>query len=1029
MKLSSLFICMLLSAVLIGQIKPKLEDIPHNPSTKHELESIQLNEEALQQLPSPKANQYNHGLTYASLPHLIVPERHQRDLQITRSSDTGIPIFIEGNMDYPMRTFLGKSELESNCLSYLDAIDNLLRIDHATEAFAITDIQEDDLGQQHVRMQQFYQGIPVYGAEIILHLHNNQVQRFNGRSLPSPNLSSIEPAITQIAATQSTVDDISQSTTMKHLEHLELELVGGQQQKATLVIYYTNNQPQLAWHVEIAPNLHHRWAYFIDAQTGSILNKHSLLCQFHGPTSPPNGPTTAQAVDLLGVTRTINTYEEAGNFFLIDAARPMFNAAQSSFPNDAVGVIWTIDASNTAPQNDDFSTSHVTSFNNQWNDPKSVSAHYNAGQAYNYFRTTFNRNSINGSGGNIVSLINVVEENGADMDNAFWNGYAMFYGNGDQAFNAPLAKSLDVAAHELAHGVIQNTANLEYFGESGALNESFADIFAAMVDRDDWQVGEDVVNPAIFTSGALRDLLNPNNGGNQLGDPGWQPASVSEQFFGNQDNGGVHINSGIPNRAFALFANEVGKSIAEQVFYRALTSYLVRSSQFIDLRIAVIQSANDLYNTSVANAAASAFDQVGIIGNEGTDPQEDVEFNPGDEFVLYVDELFDNIKIISPTGTSISTGINNVGVLSKPSITDDGSVVVYVSVDKRLQLIIIDWGAGTVNQIVLSNDPIWRNAAISKDGTKLAALTDDFDNRLFVFDLDTNPVQSSEYQLINPTTSSEGIETGDVEYADVLEWDFSGEFVMYDALNRIENTTSTIEYWDIGFIRVWNAAANTFGDGFISKLFSGLPENTSVGNPTFSKNSPFIIALDFIDSFEEEYFILGANIETGDVGTIFQNDGLSYPNYSVSDDILIFDFINFGERILAETTLNEDKISGNGDAFIFHEDLDGARWGVWFANGDRQITSVEPLVLDGNKIEVFPNPFQEIITVNLDLEKSAQVLVELYDVVGQLRYRATRQLQSGIQSIQLQPENISAGLYTLNVQINGKQKAVKIVKQ
>src|SRR5215203_7409311 len=98
------------------------------------------------------------------------------------------------------------------------------------------------------------------------------------------------------------------------------------------------------------------------------------------------------------------------------------------------------------------------------------------------------------------------------MDNAFWNGSAMFYGNGNSSFRQ-LERGLDVAGHEMSHGVIQNTANLEYIGQSGALNESYADVFGAMIDRNDWQIGEDVVLPAVFPSGALRDLSNPNNGG------------------------------------------------------------------------------------------------------------------------------------------------------------------------------------------------------------------------------------------------------------------------------------------------------------------------------------------------------------------------------------------------------------------------------------------------------------------------------------------------------------------------------------
>ena len=93
------------------------------------------------------------------------------------------------------------------------------------------------------------------------------------------------------------------------------------------------------------------------------------------------------------------------------------------------------------------------------------------------------------------------------MDNAFWNGAAMFYGNGDQAFNAPLAKALDVAGHEMSHGVIQNSAGLEYVSQSGALNESFADIFGVMIERENWQLGEDIVNTQFEDMARFRNTI------------------------------------------------------------------------------------------------------------------------------------------------------------------------------------------------------------------------------------------------------------------------------------------------------------------------------------------------------------------------------------------------------------------------------------------------------------------------------------------------------------------------------------------
>src|SRR5512145_778308 len=171
----------------------------------------------------------------------------------------------------------------------------------------------------------------------------------------------------------------------------------------------------------------------------------------------------------------------------------------------------TLNANSTSTSNLDYSL--ISSTNNTWTGMKAaVSAHYNAYLAYEYFRTTFNRNSINGKGGNIISFINVTESDGSSMENAFWNGQAVFYGNGGSHFKS-LAGALDVTAHELGHGVVSNSANLEYIGQSGAMNETYADIFGSMVDREDWLIGEDVVKTAYYPSGALRDMADPHNGG------------------------------------------------------------------------------------------------------------------------------------------------------------------------------------------------------------------------------------------------------------------------------------------------------------------------------------------------------------------------------------------------------------------------------------------------------------------------------------------------------------------------------------
>lgn len=915
--------------------------------------------------------------------------------------------------------------------AWLQELSRSWQLEKVDEELAPVEVNEEENGQTHITLQQLHEGVPVYGNVLKAHFRGDRLYLLNGRVTPSPQIAT-QAALTATQAEAIVKEDVKRHARLKELSEQEHLILGEEPLQTELVIFYPENNfgaPQLAWSVTIVPNLTARWQYMVDAQTGAILREHDHLCHLMPP------PEVTTAPDLFGINRTIHSFETGGVNYMIDASRPMFNASDSDIPNEPVGAIWTINGNNTSPANDDFTTTHNTSPGNFWNDPLAVSAHYNAGEAYRYFLETFNRNSINGTGGTVISLINISEDDGSDMDNAFWNGQAMFYGNGNQAFSSPLAKALDVAGHEISHGVVQNTANLEYMGESGALNESFADIFGAMIDRDDWQMGEDVVNSAIFPSGALRDLANPNNGGSSLNDPGWQPAHTNEQFFGSADNGGVHINSGIPNRAFFLLASSIGRDRAEQIFYRALNVYLTRSSQFLDLRAAVSQAATDLYGATEQNAVIDAFNTVGIgSGNSGgtvDDNQDDLEVNPGQEFVLYTEGNNNNLYIRNAeTLELIADPLTNADPLSKPSITDDGSVIVFVATDNTLQGIFINWAEGQAESFAFSSNPIWRNAAISRDGLRLAALTTDNDNRVFVFDLSQDPAPSQEFTLINPTTSSDGTTTGDVQFADVLEWDHSGEFLIYDAFNTIPNQNGTaIEYWDIGFLSVWNRSANTFGDGFISKLFTALPENSSVGNPTFSKNSPYIVALDFIDGNSSTASLLAANIESGEVGEIWENARLNYPNYSVQDNQLIFDAEEdtFGDEIIGVADLNDDKISLANGPFIFIENgFTGARWGGWFATGQRVlVNTLNPSSVDP-WAKVFPTVSKDHFTVAFELTESTDLELEVVDMLGRTMHREAWTNRNGAQQESLQL-NVPAGSYLLRLRAEGRQFGQLIV--
>jgi Zn-dependent metalloprotease len=210
-------------------------------------------------------------------------------------------------------------------------------------------------------------------------------------------------------------------------------------------------------------------------------------------------------------------------------------------------------------------------------------AYDHSGTTYDFFAKIFGRNSLDGEGMKLVSSVHVGDEEGVPLTNAFWNGEQMAYGDGDGRIFRRFTRSLDVVGHELTHGVESFTSNLFYQGQSGALNEHFADVFGVLVrqwkrsepaSEASWVVGGEILVPAPTRRG-IRDMEKPGTAfvnDPYLGtDP--QPAHVKDYYTGRLDKGGVHLNSGIPNRAFALAAKAIGGrawEIAGRIWYDAL---------------------------------------------------------------------------------------------------------------------------------------------------------------------------------------------------------------------------------------------------------------------------------------------------------------------------------------------------------------------------------------------------------------------------------------------------------------------------
>lgn len=825
----------------------------------------------------------------------------------------GKPVYIE------RKTEPSKSEQDSppeeKLSRFLEDTRTISRINNLKEQFAVTQIRNDRNGITHLKAIQRYRGINIYGSEATFHLSADR-ERFTGMFHNIDNEIDTNPSVSQGSAVSKVKSDLMLRTVVRELSAGEKKLLKYESPETGLVIYNnTGNDYRLAWEVTCRPNAVEVWKYFIDAQNGSIIHSFNATCT--------DGPETATALDLNNISRTINTYLEKGTYYMLNIAEPMFN------PSTGEGMIITLDANNTSTTELDYR--YVTSATNTWNNKAAVSAHYNATRAYEYFLQTHGHNSVNGKGGNIISFINVAEDDGSSMENAFWNGQAAFYGNGGKYFK-PLAGALDVTAHELGHGVVSNTANLEYYGQPGAINETYADIFGSMVDRDDWLIGEDITRTTFSPSGALRNMADPHNMGKE-GDPYWQPKHVAEMYLGKEDNAGVHINNGIGIHAYYLYAAAVSKDKAEKVFFHALDNYLTKTSRFIDFRIAVIQSASDLFGTGSAEVAEAvkAFDSVGIYEEEVVQPNTEYEVNPGTEFILFCNTDPNYRTTLALFNGSQLSSLSETEMKNNPSVTDNGAEAVFVTADSKIRHISLN---PVEPEEIISNQEFWDNVAISKDGKRLAAISTQVDTSIYVYDFTSR--KWAKFRLYNPTTSHFNTDAGGVIYADAIEFDISGENLIYDACNVLSsNVTEDIYYWDIGVIKVWDKSGSKFGDGSIFKLYGSLPEGISIGNPTFSRNSSSVIAFDYIDGNSGNYAILGTDLNTGETDVIAENSTLGFPSFSKNDDRIAYSALTTSDvEVVAGINLAPNKISGSGNPFAM---INNARWPVYFATGERDL--------------------------------------------------------------------------------------------
>lgn len=253
-----------------------------------------------------------------------------------------------------------------------------------------------------------------------------------------------------------------------------------------------------------------------------------------------------------------------------------------------------------------------------------------AGDTFNFYKEVLGRISVDDRGFRLDSTVHYEEEPGQPLDNAMWDGEQMLYGDGDGVLFDRFTKSLDVIAHELTHGVTQFEAGLEYHNQSGALNESMSDVFGITakqwaneqsIQDADWLIGKDLF---LLPGSALRSMKAPGtayddptpDGIGKDPQPGHMKDFLQLPDTRRGDNGGVHVNSGIPNRAYYLACvnlaapNAWDKAI--HIWYDALCNRLGRLSDFEAAKNATVAAAAELYGTAETKAVVAAWKEVGV---------------------------------------------------------------------------------------------------------------------------------------------------------------------------------------------------------------------------------------------------------------------------------------------------------------------------------------------------------------------------------------------------------------------------------
>ncbi|MBL9138752.1 MAG: M4 family metallopeptidase, partial [Verrucomicrobiales bacterium] len=865
--------------------------------------------------------------------------------------------------DPPFQAARARADFAAMAVATLSAIAPAAAVANAEDEFVARAPERDELGMTHVRLDQQRAGLPVIGAQLVVHFGpGGEPTEVNGVHAPSSGR--VEPpvfAVTELDAVRRAREAVG---------------AGGVDAKAANArqVYYWNPNvsPVAAWAVEVVPTIAEAWEVIVAADTGQVLRRHSRVL---------NAAATGQAMDLLGQNQTVPCWQQGADFLAIDTTLPMFDATQSRPPSftNIFGGICLFDVQNQdVEQAMNSGVAYFRTTNpNQW-DATAVSAltHFRTIDAY--YRATHGRNSFDDKGITLTALLHARFKNSQGTlysDNAFYNPSMNIFVFGDgQVTTVPgmLPAALDIAAHEYSHGVVDATAAFRYENQSGALHEHMADLFACMIDRDDWILGEDTVDRQKSDGG--RDLSDPHNP--RMNDPG--PKTMAEyKNLPNTpqgDNGGVHVNSTIPSHAMYLCAagpGGLGREKVEKIAYRAVGKYLTQYANFVDYRRAQISAAKDLFpNGNEAAVVAQSFDAVGIADGQETPPPTPVPATAGEERAVFLRAEFDpmwgmflgyGFYLVEAQNTLLIT--QNALQRTRPAVSGDGQWALYVDEFGDLY-----WTDGSTEEQLTSSGDV-RTVAISKDQRYAAFTTADFDNQIHILTLADDTVRSA---TIRVPTSGEEVTA---DFADVLTFDCTGEYLHFDAFAEGVFGQAKHGCWGLFVLRVEDLQCQS-----ILPLSPGL----QVGNPSLAhtRSDRLVADYEYTEGNSTTVGMVALDLSKNELQVLLK--GLSVyasPSFRGDDRKIVFVTRQGDLHYLNEASLSSDSTS------LVEGSMNPILWSqseLVYPVGFRSGTYAPPagrLQLNPTTLSFGEVPVGSAVERSLEIQNAGNADLELIDVV------------------------------------------------